>query len=94
MMTRKLLLGDDFDDHAWEVEAKGWFAAHLKIDGILVPVTFYDPTRLAQEIRDALVEPGVFHEQHVIVVQRLTRQAMEEAVERLEASLVVRVVNE
>lgn len=40
-------------------------------------VTFYDPARLAQEVRSAVDRSGYFAEPCVVVVSALTKEAIE-----------------
>lgn len=79
-----LVLPEDFDDYAWEVEAKGVFwEVRLRYDGLEYPLTFYEPVRLAQDISDQLKASPVFFEQNLMVVPKVTREAMELAVREL-----------
>jgi hypothetical protein len=80
-MTRELLFPPDFDDYAWEVESKGVFwGAAVRIDDWLIGVTFYEPTRLQQDI-DAEWEGGtLFIVKRLLVVERVTIENMRSAV--------------
>ena len=50
-MSIKLTLPEDFEDYAWEAEAKGVFwDTSARIGDREVTVTFYDPVRLSQDI--------------------------------------------
>ncbi len=42
------LYPQDFDHDAWEVEAKGYCDADVRVDDSLISVGFYEPTRLRQ----------------------------------------------
>src|SRR5882724_6336928 len=77
----------DFDEKtAWEVKHKGWFEqaiVHLP-DGSNVPVCFWDPGRLLQDLetdlkagRTCIAEPGM------IVIPQVTVKNMTAAVEEL-----------
>jgi len=77
----------DFDQKTeWEIEQKCWFAqalVHLP-DGATVPVCFWDPVRLAQDLeadlrsgKTCVAEPGM------IVVPKVTVEKMKAAVEEL-----------
>jgi hypothetical protein len=73
-----------FDGEAAVIEAKGW------LDGVVIEAAgseyrplFYDEVRLAQETRDALAQDGFFAERSVVVVQSVTREHIDAAVERL-----------
>jgi hypothetical protein len=71
-----------FDEFEWEVEAKGWLqGVVVTIERRRYRVTFYDPTRLAQDIADELQEKSVYLESNVLVVPSVTRAHMEKAVE-------------
>lgn len=84
-MTNDLLkLPEDFDAYGWEVEAKGWFSdARLSLSGKEYRINFYDPARLAQEIADEHERGAVFCEPNLVVVRKVTRSAMHNAVEEL-----------
>lgn len=90
METGVLNLPADFDDHAWEVEAKGWFGgAQLKAAGKTYKLNFYDPVRLAQEIEAVLATGRVFFEPNLVVVKSVTRGEMEQAAESLMSSVLL-----
>ncbi|WP_139024698.1 hypothetical protein [Bradyrhizobium sp. STM 3843] len=76
-----LTLPEDFDRHEWATTAKGWFTgAQLTVSGKTYSLTFYDPVRLSQEIRDEFsCGNDCFFEQNLIVVRSVTRSAMERA---------------
>ena len=75
-------LPEGFDDFAWEVEIKGWFQGAIAvIAGQRYRVTFYDPSRLAQEIADELEKSSSFFERNLIVVKSVTRAHMQAAIE-------------
>lgn len=83
-MSDLLRFPDNFDDHAWEVEAKGWFSgASLIVAGKVYPLNFYDPVRLSQEITSEHSRGFAFHEPNLVVVPAVTRRAMEDAAQRL-----------
>ncbi len=84
-MKVELRLPDDFDDYyAWEVEEKGVFTrAIASCDGREVPITFYDPVRLAQDIEEEIRARGFFADRNVVVLERVTRENMRAAAERL-----------
>lgn len=75
---------DYFDEYAWEIEAKGYFADLTIVVGVrrLHP-TFYDPVRLEQTYRDDLAADQYFAVGGLVVVPVVTRQHIEAAVERL-----------
>jgi len=84
-MKIELRLPDEFDDfYAREVEDKGvFFRAIASISGREVSVTFYDPVRLAQDIEEEFRSRGSLSIPHLIVLERVTRENMRAAVERL-----------
>jgi hypothetical protein len=80
----RLVLPDWYDERAeWEVAAKGWFGAAVveSSDGSRYAVTFYDPTRLGQDLeaegRGYLAEVGL------VVLPELNRRAMEDVIPKL-----------
>ncbi|SCL20533.1 hypothetical protein GA0074692_0894 [Micromonospora pallida] len=69
------------DDYDWAMtEAKGWIEVVVHWSGREKAITFYDPTRLAQEVQSAMRVPGYFAERAVAVVPTVTREAIEAAV--------------
>lgn len=79
-MDYKIDFGDEFDQHASETEAKGWFDARVRVDGSEITISFYDPVRLAQEVEGALDRAGLFFERNLMVIPKVNRQNMEKAV--------------
>ncbi len=82
-----LLFTCQFDERTeFEVEQKGWFeqvAVRLPNGGV-IPVCFWDPVRLGQDLesarehgRNCFAEPGL------IIVPRVNREYMESAVLQL-----------
>jgi hypothetical protein len=83
----KLVLPPDFDDYAWEVEAKGYFgSAQLVDDGKCLNVIFYDPVRLQQDIESELAAGKPFFEPNVVVLMSVTKENMQAAVDTLLAT--------
>lgn len=79
-----LRLPDDFEDYAWEVEAKGVFwDARVVLGGLELPVTFYDPVRLAQDVEEDVESQRSFAVRNLIVVGRLTIEEMTTAIAAL-----------
>lgn len=85
----KLDLGDFGERDEFEVQCKGWLgtASVLLRSGRRIPVFFYDPVRLAQDLesereagRPFIAEPGM------IVLEEVTRANMENAVKHLAES--------
>lgn len=79
-MTRELVLPPDFGDYAWEVEAKGYFDAAVRVDDSLISVSFFDPVRLQQEIADDIEEGRSFTTKRLLVIERVTVDNMQSAV--------------
>jgi len=79
-----LILPEDFDDYAWEVESKGVFwDVRLRYGGREFPLTFYEPHRLTQDVADQLEDSSFFFEQNLVIVRKVTREAMELAAQEL-----------
>jgi|ERR1700730_8141750 hypothetical protein len=77
----------DFDERtAWEVRQKGWFEqaiVHLP-DGNKVPVCFWDPGRLSQDLEtDLKLGKTCISEPGMIVIPEVTAENMKAAVEEL-----------
>jgi hypothetical protein len=87
MTVAKLRLPDDFEEYGWEVEAKGWFdGAVVEFDGRLAPISFYDSTRLAEEIGEELAVSGCVAFRNLVVVAAVTPSMMQQAIDRLVAT--------
>jgi hypothetical protein len=87
MSDFSLILPPDFDDYAFEVEAKGWFEdAVLVMSSQRYRLCFYDPVRLSQEISSDVSRSGMFHEANLVVVQSVTKECMLKAAEKLAKS--------
>ena len=72
---------DPMDDFDWAMtEAKGWIELTVGWGGGQEAITFFDPTRLAQEVQAAMAQPGYFAERALVVVPTVTRAAIEAAV--------------
>jgi hypothetical protein len=81
-MSNRLILPEGFDEYAWEVEAKGvLFDAAVRVNGRNVAVTFYDPTRLAQDIASDLDHQKALTIKRLLVVDRVTLDSMQAAVD-------------
>jgi hypothetical protein len=87
MTDFSLVLPADFEDYAWEVQAKGCFAdAILTVAGRCYRLNFYDPTRLNQEIESELERGVAFAEPNLVIVRAVTRSNMQQAAEMLAQS--------
>ena len=73
----ELVLPDDFDDYAWEVEAKGCLLdATVRWSGYDFVVSFYDPVRLAQTIASDLEQSSQTAFDRLVVLSHLTREGV------------------
>lgn len=87
-IDRELVLPADFDDYAWEVESKGYFAeASVRIGQRVVSVEFYEPVRLAQDVTEGLTAARPFVVARLIVLDRVTRKNMLAAVAKAPATM-------
>jgi hypothetical protein len=78
---------EGFEDCAWEVEAKGWLQGVVAIiDGRRYALTFYDPTRLSQDIEEELRRGVEFFEPNLVVVRSITRAQIESSVAAIVAT--------
>lgn len=74
----KLILPDNFDSDAWEIRAKGcFFGAFVRVNGQDLPITFYDPIRLQQDVDAELRTDFVSLPERTVVLQEVTRKNME-----------------
>jgi hypothetical protein len=72
---------DVMDDYDWAVTGdKGWIEVMVRWARGEKTITFYDPSRLAQEVQRATAQRGYFAEPTVAVVPYLTKEAIEAAV--------------
>ena len=87
MTDFSFVLPADFDDYAWEVEAKGFFSeAVMTVAGKCYRLNFYDPVRLSQEIESELERGAVFFEPNLVIVRSVTKSDMQQAAEVLAQS--------
>jgi hypothetical protein len=81
MESHTIRFPDDIHDRPGEIEAKGYLGAVQIIAGSAVyELEFYDEVRLAQAIADDLRSHGFFSGRGIVVVPRVTREAIERAV--------------
>jgi hypothetical protein len=82
----RIVFPDYFDGEAPIIESKGWFGdLVVEIGTRRVELTFYDPTRLIQELRD-VASRGTFEWYgNLVVVPVVSRSSIEDAVETLYA---------
>ncbi len=83
-MTR-IIPPADFDEHDWQItESKGHLDdADVELaDGRIVPVTFYEPVRLAQDIATELsLGSTSVSWKRLIIVAKVTPTALQSAVD-------------
>ena len=84
MGTYRITYPDGFDDHAWEVESKGWYQGIVVIfEGKEYPITFYDAVRLSQDIAAELSARNFFVEPNLLVLKRIDRESIERTVQKI-----------
>ena len=84
MSAFDLKIPDDFADYQWEVEAKGFFGnVELIFEDNSFYISFYDHVRLMQEINDELSSNGLFFENNLIILEKVTKASMVESIEKL-----------
>jgi hypothetical protein len=75
---------NDFQDYAWEIESKGWFAGlEIILDGKALKPIFCDAARLSQDVAGELSSSGFFFEPCLVVVERVSRESIEDAIKNL-----------
>jgi hypothetical protein len=76
------------DEYDWFlIDQKGWLEVTLRHDGRSRAVTFYDAARLAQTVEGDVRGRGYFVEQALVVLPKLTREAIESVASRIMAHL-------
>ena len=72
------------DDYDWYMtESKGWIEVTVQWAARRKTITFYDPTRLAQEVQSAAARSGYFAESAVVVLPAVTKEAIEAAIAQM-----------
>ncbi len=82
----KLVFTHPFGEReAYEAEARGYLGyAAVELNGCRIPVVFYDPVRLQQDLEEEAVSGNAFiAEPGMIVVTAVTKENMESAVTKL-----------
>jgi hypothetical protein len=83
-MKPDLILPHDFDEWEWETKHKGYVAGALvKLGERRIRINFYDPTRLSQDAEETVRSGHLFVITNLVVIPRVDRPEMEEAVRRL-----------
>jgi hypothetical protein len=81
MSDFKIEFPPGYEDYAWEVESKGWLqGVTATIAGRRYRLTFYEPTSLAQDVRNELATSTMFFEPNLLVVPETTRDCMTAAI--------------
>src|SRR5882757_5912965 len=72
------------DDYENETESKGYLVGvQIVLSGRLIELTIYDHVRLVQDIQDELTSDGYFVASNLLVVSRVTREHVHQAVRRM-----------
>ena len=80
MIQFELVFPADYDEYAWEYEAKGYIVGVLLVTAEnSYPLNFFEPVRLAQDIGGFLDRNPVYFEPNLVVVPSVTRDHMLEA---------------
>lgn len=83
------IIGLDWDAAtAYDIQNKGWYeqAKLQKDDGTLVPLSFWDPVRLRQELEeDFRSGRKYFAEPNLIILPQLTEDAIRATIDELMA---------
>jgi hypothetical protein len=83
----ELVLPAHLDEDAAVIESKGYLSGvEIRSGDNTYMATFYDETRVVQTIADDLPADGHFFERNLVVVRRVTRAEIEQAVEHLSRS--------
>jgi len=70
-----LFLPENFCDHEWEIESKGWYqGAIFMAAGKKYQLTFYDPARLNEDIHYDIENQCVFFEKNLVVVNVVNKK--------------------
>ncbi|MEV8508784.1 hypothetical protein AB0368_28690 [Actinoplanes sp. NPDC051475] len=86
MTAYELIFPDYLDGYEHETEAKGYLVGvSVVVDGQPADFVVYDPVRLMQEVADAIESAGLFSEQRLLVVARVTREEITSAIQKLSA---------
>ncbi|MGC2779977.1 MAG: hypothetical protein WA418_30495 [Bradyrhizobium sp.] len=82
-MDVSIEIPDDFADYEGEVTAKGYLTIAMIVSGRRYRLNLYDRVRLSQEIQTDLEREYAFFEPNLVVVESVTRAAIERAVQEL-----------
>jgi hypothetical protein len=80
----QVIYPSSMDDYDWYMtESKGWIEVTVQWATRRKTITFYDPTRLAQEVQSAVTRSGYFAESAVVVLPAVTKEAIEAVVAQM-----------
>lgn len=80
----QVIYPSSMDDYDWAMtETKGWVEITIQWATRRKTVTFYDPTRLAQEVQSAVTRSGYFAESAVVVLPAVTKEAIEAVIAQM-----------
>ena len=86
MAGYRIVFPDYFDDQAPIIETKGWFGdLVVEIGSRKVELTFYEPNRLIQELKEMPSEDALAWFGNLVVVSVVNRSSIEDAVKTLYA---------
>ncbi len=89
-MDYEILFDVGFDEYEWDVEEKGCLDLSIKVNDLIISISFYHSVRLVQEIGFDIARRGFFFERNVIVLPDVNRANIEQAVEQLNKSGILR----
>jgi hypothetical protein len=86
MASFEVIFPDYLDGYEHETESKGYLTGLRVIVGTRsIEFTVYDRERLSQEVTDEINAAGFFAEVNLLVVPRVTREAINAAINSLSA---------
>lgn len=84
MISYSLVYPEYLDGYENETEAKGYLSeVRIVVGEVVYDLTVYDPIRLAQEVNDELVQYGYMAVGNLLVVPRVNREEIAQAVAEL-----------
>ncbi|MBM7788667.1 hypothetical protein [Tenggerimyces flavus] len=87
MVEIEVTFPEDLDGYEGIIESKGClFGVRAVVDGVVHEVTVYDEVRLMQELRDELQARGSSLIVKMLVVPRVTREEIVQAIRRFARS--------
>ena len=93
MPEYRLEFPEEFVEYEYEYTAKGYVSGVIiHTDQGCANITFYEPTRLAQDVSDEVPGDGYFACANLVVVPEITREAITRAAASLDAGRFVELV--